>query len=205
MRPSGSRNGRIKFGTESSGGFRNCVVSNCTFRSCKGLALEEVDGGTMEDISVTNLTMVDVARYAIYITTGTRNRGGDVRHPSRCRNILISNVIADNVDEENGIQVTGIPGHPIEGVLLENIRLISKGGGTAQDATWGKKELGTGYPEPSPIPVYGIYVQHVQTWNWPTSARVLRLRMHGRPRSLATWPDWRSITSSRRWRRTSPP
>jgi polygalacturonase len=44
MKPAGG-NGRIKFGTESSGGFRNCTVANCTFRSCKGLALEEVDGG----------------------------------------------------------------------------------------------------------------------------------------------------------------
>jgi polygalacturonase len=30
--------GRIKFGTESSGGFRNVTIANCTFRSCRGLA-----------------------------------------------------------------------------------------------------------------------------------------------------------------------
>ena len=41
MKPSKGRCGRIKFGTESSGGFRNCTVANCTFRSCRGLALEE--------------------------------------------------------------------------------------------------------------------------------------------------------------------
>ena len=33
MKPSRGHNGRIKFGTESSGGFRNCTVANCTFRS----------------------------------------------------------------------------------------------------------------------------------------------------------------------------
>ena len=70
MKPSADGNGRIKFGTESSGGFRNCTVSNCTFRSCKGLALEEVDGGTMENITIDNLTMMDVVTYAIYIVTG---------------------------------------------------------------------------------------------------------------------------------------
>jgi polygalacturonase len=159
--PAGRKNGRIKFGTESSGGFRNCVVSNCTFRCSFGLALEEVDGGTMEDISVDNLTMVDVFG-AIYLTTGSRDRGGDVRHPSRCRNISISNVIADGVDRRSGIQITGIPGHPIEDVRLQNIRLVSAGGGTAADAARPASELGSHYPDPKPLPVYGLFVRHVK-------------------------------------------
>ena len=75
MKPSRQRTGRIKFGTESSGGFRNVTVANCTFRGCHGLALEEVDGGIMENITINNLTMMDVAYYPIYITTGRRNRG----------------------------------------------------------------------------------------------------------------------------------
>ena len=90
MKPSRGHNGRIKFGTESSGGFRNCTVANCTFRSCKGLALEEVDGGIMENISINNLTMMDVPDYAIYITTGKRNRAPMIETPSVCRNISIS-------------------------------------------------------------------------------------------------------------------
>src|ERR1017187_10475467 len=54
MKPSRNGTGRIKFGTESSGGFRNCTVANCTFRSCHGLALEEVDGGIMDNITINN-------------------------------------------------------------------------------------------------------------------------------------------------------
>jgi len=50
LRPAKGGTGRIKFGTESSGGFRNCTVANCTFRSCHGIALEEVDGGILENI-----------------------------------------------------------------------------------------------------------------------------------------------------------
>ena len=38
------RNGRIKFGTESNGGFRNITISNCVIEGCRGLALETVDG-----------------------------------------------------------------------------------------------------------------------------------------------------------------
>ena len=83
MKPSRSHNGRIKFGTESSGGFRNCTVANCTFRSCRGLALEEVDGGIMDNITINNLTMMDVPDYAIYITTGKRNRTPNLTTISR--------------------------------------------------------------------------------------------------------------------------
>jgi polygalacturonase len=164
MKPSKQQNGRIKFGTESSGGFRNCTVANCTFRSCRGLALEEVDGGIMENITINNLTMVDVPDYAIYITTGKRNRTPNLTTNSRARNILISNVIADGVGKMSGIQIMGLPEQLLEGIRLENIRLTSKGGGTAVDAALQPKELGTGYPEPRKmgmLPAYGIFARHV--------------------------------------------
>ena len=157
--------GRIKFGTEASGGFRNCAVANCTFRNCRGFALEEVDGGILENITVNNLAMTDVRNYAIYLTTGKRNRAPDVKTHSRMKNILISNVIADGVDKMSGIQIMGLPEQPIEGVRLENIRLISRGGGTEKDAAINLKELGTGYPDPihmGTLPVYGIYARHVK-------------------------------------------
>ena len=168
MKPAKGGYGRIKFGTESSGGFRNCTVANCTFRSCHGLALEEVDGGLMENITINNLSMMDVRDYAIYITTGKRNRTPNLTTNcpgSRARNILISNVIADGVDKMSGIQISGLPEKPVEGVRLENIRLTSKGGGTAEDAARNPKELGTGYPEPDKIgilPAYGIFARHVK-------------------------------------------
>jgi polygalacturonase len=156
-------NGRIKFGTESNGGFRNVTVANCTFRGCKGLALEEVDGGILENITINNLAMMDVVGYPIYITTGNRDRGPDVIAPSIARNIFISNVIATGVDPASGIQITGIPGQPIEGVRLENIRLVFKGGGTREQAGRVPKELGTRYPEPSGVmPAYGLFARHVR-------------------------------------------
>ncbi len=161
----GSGYGRIKFGTEATGGFRNCAISNCSFRNCKGFALEEVDGGILENITVTNLTMTNVGDYAIYLTLGKRNRSPDTTKPSRMRNILISNVIADGVSKMSGIQIMGLPGQPIVGVTLQNIRLTSKGGGTAEDAAIVPKELGGGYPEPGSIgtlPAYGIFARHVR-------------------------------------------
>jgi len=165
MKPSRTKNGRIKFGTEANGGFRNVTVANCTFRGCRGLALEEVDGGIMENITINNITMMDVAAYPIYITTGKRNRGPNVTQPSRARRIIISNVIATGVEPMSGIQITGLPGQPIEGVRLENIWIEFKGGGTKEDAARVPKELGTGYPEPRNLgimPAYGLFARHVR-------------------------------------------
>jgi polygalacturonase len=165
MRPSTNGTGRIKFGTESSGGFRNCTVANCTFRSCRGLALEEVDGGIMENITINNLAMMDVRDYAIYITTGKRNRTPGLTTNSRAKNILISNVIADGVDKMSGIQIMGLPGQPLEGIRLDNIRLASNGGGTNLGVAYVPKELGTNYPEPEklgPMPAYGLFARHVK-------------------------------------------
>jgi len=170
MQPSESTNrtGRIKFGTEASGGFRNCTVANCTFRNCRGLTLEEVDGGIMENITINNLTMMDVAQYPIYITTGNRNRGGNVTAPSRMKNILISNVIATGIDPMSGIQITGLPGQPIENVRLQNIRLEFNGGGAKTNATLVPPELANvreRYPEPNRVgfmPAYGVFARHVK-------------------------------------------
>jgi polygalacturonase len=165
MKPSRQRTGRIKFGTEANGGFRNCTVANCTFRQCRGLALEEVDGGILENITINNLSMMDVAQYPIYITTGMRNRGPGVTKPGKLRNILISNVIATGIEPMSGIQITGVPGADIEGVRLENIHLIFNGGGTRENAERVAPELGTGYPEPNKLgvmPAYGLFARHVR-------------------------------------------
>ena len=165
MKPRPGGQGRIKFGTESSGGFRNCTVANCTFRACKGLALEEVDGGILENITINNISMMDVVNYPIYITTGKRNRSPGLTNVSRIKNILISNIVATGIDRSSGIQINGLPEHPIEGVRLENIRLIYKGGGTREQAGNVFKELGTGYPEPRAsdiMPAYGLFARHVK-------------------------------------------
>lgn len=165
MKPSRVKNGRIKFGTESNGGFRNVTVANCTFRQCRGLALEEVDGGIMENITINNLTMMEVAHYPIYITLGRRNRGPEGTPVGKVRNILISNVIATGIEPMSGIQITGLPGYDVEGVRLENIRLVFNGGGTKAQADHMPPELDKGYPEPSKVgvmPAYGVFARHVR-------------------------------------------
>jgi hypothetical protein len=141
------------------------TVANCTFRDCRGLALEEVDGGILENITINNLTMMDLNSYPVYITTGNRNRGPNVTAPSRIKNILISNVIATGVPVSSGIEIMGLPEQPIENIRLENIRLVFNGGGTNMGVAYLPKELGTNYPEPGRIgimPSYGLFARHVK-------------------------------------------
>ena len=162
----GWSSGRIKFGTESNGGFKNCVVSNCTFRSCNGFALEEVDGGFMENIIATNITMEHVSHYPIYVTLGARNRGPkETTTTGGAKNIFISNVIATDVDSLSGIQITGTPDYNVENVQLENILIVYRGGGTKEQGERAFPELGKGYPEPSLLgvnPAYGLFARHVK-------------------------------------------
>ena len=162
----GWSNGRIKFGTESNGGFRNCVVSNCVFKNSNGLALEEVDGGIMENIIISNIVMEDISHYPIYITLGRRNRGPKATTSmGRVKNIQISNVIVMNADVMSGIQITGTPGYMVEDVVLKDIKISYKGGGTMEQGQKVFPELERGYPEPFLLrmnPAYGLFVRHVK-------------------------------------------
>ncbi|MFC4144623.1 glycoside hydrolase family 28 protein [Pedobacter mendelii] len=162
----GWSNGRIKFGTESNGGFRNCVVSNCVFKNSNGLALEQVDGGIMDNIIISNVIMTDVSHYPIYITLGKRNRGPkNTTGMGIVKNILISNIRVDNADSLSGIQITGVPGYYVENIQLRDVYINYKGGGNKNDAKRIFPELDGRYPEPFLLgvnPAYGLFVRHVK-------------------------------------------
>ncbi|HEX2851892.1 MAG TPA: glycosyl hydrolase family 28-related protein [Opitutaceae bacterium] len=124
--------GRIKFGTESNGGFKNITISNCVFDRSRGLALETVDGGPIEDITITNITMRDVSNSPIFLRLGNRARGPEGTPVATMRRITISNIVASNVDPRYPIIIAGLPGHPIEDVRLSDIRVDYRGGITME-------------------------------------------------------------------------
>ena len=157
--------GRIKLGTESNGGFRNISISNCIFDRSRGLALETVDGGVMEDISITNITMREVTTSPIFIRLGARQRAPEGTPVGAVRRILISNIVAYDVEPRFASIIAGLPGHPIEDITLSNIRIVYRGGGTAADAALQPPENENAYPEPSMFgttPAYGLFVRHAK-------------------------------------------
>lgn len=157
--------GRIKFGTESSGGFKNITISNSVFDYCRGLALETVDGGHLEDVTISNVTMRDIANSPIFLRLGSRLRSPEGTPVGVLRRINITNFIVYNADPRYGSIISGIPDHDIEDVRLSNIRIYYKGGGTKEDAALVPAEDEKGYPEPrmfGEIPAYGFFIRHVK-------------------------------------------
>jgi polygalacturonase len=157
--------GRLKFGTESNGGFKNITVSNLVFDHCRGLALETVDGGLLEDVSITNITMRDVTNSPLFLRLGRRMRGPAGTAVGQLRRVNISNIVAYNADPRYASIIAGIPGHPIEDVRLSNIRIFYRGGGRKELADLQPPERETNYPEPSmfgEIPAYGFFIRHAK-------------------------------------------
>jgi polygalacturonase len=140
--------GRIKFGTESAGGFRNITISNCVFEGCQGLALETVDGALLEDVTVTNISMRDIMSAPIFMRLGRRLRAPEGRAIGTLKRIIINNVVCSNSVAALGSIISGIPGHHIEDVKISNVQIQHQGGGTKQDAAYQPIEAEDIYPEP---------------------------------------------------------
>jgi polygalacturonase len=143
------RTGRIKFGTESNGGFRNITISNCVFEGCQGLALESVDGAILEDITVTNISMRDIISAPIFLRLGNRMRGPDEAQVGTLKRVIISNLVCSNCVSNLGSIISGIPGYAVEDVKISNIQILHQGGGTKEDAAYQPPEYEDMYPEPT--------------------------------------------------------
>ncbi len=157
--------GRIKFGTESNGGFKNITISNVVFVHCRGLAIETVDGGYIEDVSISNITMRDITTAPIFIRLGKRQRAPVGTPVGAIRRVNISNVVVSDADSHYASIIAGLAESAIEDVRLSNIRIHYKGGGTKEDALRVVPENEKSYPEPSmfgTIPAYGFYVRHAK-------------------------------------------
>ena len=163
-RPYGT--GRIKFGTESNGGFINVAVSNCVFEGCHGYALETVDGALLEDFAITNTTMRELACGPLFLRLGARLRGPkESTQVGTLRRVLISNIVCHNAPANQASIISGIPGHAIEDLKLSDIYVETLGGGTAEQSATQVPELIDGYPEPGRFgvtPSSGFFLRHVR-------------------------------------------
>jgi len=159
-----NRTGRIKFGTESNGGFINITISNCTFDDCQGLAIETVDGGRIEDVTIDNITMRHIVSVPIFIRLGARSRG-PFAQDGVIRRINISNITCQDNASRYACVISGIPGHPIEDLRFSNIKLDYPADRKQRDADAKPPENEKMYPEPTmfrAMPVYGFFLRHVK-------------------------------------------
>lgn len=175
----------IKCGTGSMMGFKNITISNCVIYKASednrrhwkdkfpwmgitsdktviaGIALECVDGGEMEQISIMNITMKDV-QTPIFIRAGDRKRVSPDKI-STIKNIQISQIMAVS-ESLLASSITGIPESRIENVSISQVKIISPGG-TNQEYQPSVPEKRAGYPENrmfgNILPASGFYVRHV--------------------------------------------
>lgn len=168
----------LKFGTQSLGGFRNVSISNCACYDCwlGGLKILTVDGGDLEDLTISNLSMHNVMS-PIFFRRGNRGQDygfAEVQKPrpvAKLKNVLISGLRAtvmagDDRRNHMTMGIAGIPGHPVENVVLENIHVTFPGGGTLEEARRTNiPERESAYPGHQMfgvLPAYGLYMRHAR-------------------------------------------
>ncbi|MDN3546944.1 glycoside hydrolase family 28 protein [Mucilaginibacter aquaedulcis] len=175
----------FKLGTASFGGFKDIKVRDIqvydTYRSA--IAIESVDGAVIENIDIRNVTAKNTGN-ALFIRLGKRQKNIPA---GKLTGIYIANVnvqipvtkpdagysmegppslFAHNIFPAS---IAGIPGHPVQGVKLNNINITYGGGASKKVAYFPLDSLSAipekiaDYPEFSmfgELPAWGFYVRH---------------------------------------------
>ena len=184
----------VKFGTASWGGFKHITVRNIrvrdTFRAA--LALECVDGGAREDELVENVDATNTGN-PIFIRLG--HRGGTA--PGTLRNVTVRNVFVEmpfgipdieydlrgpgfSVNNPRPSSITGIPGHQVENITLENVEIVYPSRASKGIYYYPLSQIRQvpeqikSYPEFSmfgELPAWGFYIRHA------SGIRMLNVRL----------------------------
>jgi hypothetical protein len=174
----------IKMGTDSTGGFTDVAITNCSIvsprsskviyghqRGISGISLELVDGGRMDRIAVSNVT-IDGVEVPLFVRLGNRGKGfvlddstPEQKRPiGTLRNVSFANVVATRAGK-TGCSVVGLPGHAVENVSFSNVTIRSEGGGRRDWAAKPIRERAADYPEATmfgKLPAHGLYCRHVR-------------------------------------------
>lgn len=174
-----SRCNAIKMGTESNGGFKNIAISNCVIKpsdkvappffglngGISAISLEIVDGGTMQGIAISNIT-INGTESPLFIRLGNRARSYskevDITNTGVIKDVMIDHVIIRNTGS-TGCSITGMPDSPVTGVRLSNISYEQAGGCDLSQVAELIPEKEKDYPEATmfgTLPAYGFFIRH---------------------------------------------
>ncbi|MEW6507650.1 MAG: glycosyl hydrolase family 28 protein [Bacteroidota bacterium] len=174
----------IKLGTESHGGFRNISISNIVVKpsadtepifghpkGISGITLGMVDGGIIEGVSISNVR-IEGTHVPIYMRLGNRARKFFDDQPAPgvgiFKDVMISNIMATDVQSSIGCSITGIPNHYVHNVSLSNISIEFPGGGLVEDEKKIVPEFEGHYPESTKwgtLPSFGFFIRHAKNIN----------------------------------------
>lgn len=173
------RQGRIKCGTESNGGFRNITITGNVIEDSKGIALETSDGALLEDIAITGNTMRDIMDAPLFLRLNRRNRNPkETLRPGTLRRVVIANLVSHNSVASTASIFSGIPENLIEDVKVSNCYFGHEGLPQKMRVHWGAEmqpmpdwktivvpENAEAYPELlqfGPTPCHGFFVRHLK-------------------------------------------
>jgi len=194
----GSNCNFIKFGM-SKVGFKNIAITNCVLKPAaesnfrfwekktesvtdsitglNGIALEIVDGGIMDQITISNITMIGIQTPIFIRLQQGRPRCKECREKpvGSLKNVLISNIVA-TARSRIASSITGIPGHYVENIVIRDMIVNCMGGGTIDDVNREIPERESAYPDNwmfyttlpdlslrhAALPAYGMYVRHAK-------------------------------------------
>lgn len=167
----------LKLGTESTGGFRNILFSDCVVSPTRiepvngepgghsGIDIIMTDGGDLENVSFDHI-VIDGAWTPVQIRLDDRGRGlrlGEPKRPvGRLRGVRITNLLARG-GHTHCSSVTGIPARAVEDVTLAGWQIEAA---ARRERFAGAVPEAVGrYPQPNmfgPLPASGLYCRHVR-------------------------------------------
>lgn len=157
--------GRIKLGTESVGGFRNIIIRNCELEFCRGVALETVDGGNLEGVTISNMKMREIHDGPLFFRLGARLRGPHRTTAGSFRSVIVDGLDCRAANCDVPAIISGIPGHMIEGVVLKNVNFVQQGGDARRAPAFTPPELVSNYPEAGmfgkKLPARAVFARHL--------------------------------------------
>jgi len=176
----------VKLGTETNGGFRNINIHGIVVKpsadqkekffgqwiGTSALSLEIVDGGIMENVSVSDMTVTGTES-PIFVRLGHRGRGWmpnqKIETVGQIRGIYINNVRVRDAGRY-GCSITGLPHHPVEDIHVSNVSIHHRGGINTDSIARIKRaiqdEKTADYPEATmwgSLPAQGFYVRHARS------------------------------------------
>ncbi|MEX0611494.1 MAG: alpha-glucuronidase family glycosyl hydrolase [Pirellulales bacterium] len=160
----------LQFGTETVGDFRNIRFENIriVIAGKAGISVTSNDGSVIDNVHFKDITMEktfvpifikvsDVGR----VPKGTYQRGA-------IRNVTLEDITStDGRAPMRGSDmpcvIWGKPQSPIENIEFKNVRLIVKGGRSAEEPTLSPRENDERFPQDvGALPAYAAYVRHVK-------------------------------------------
>ncbi|MGB3800603.1 MAG: glycosyl hydrolase family 28 protein [Lewinella sp.] len=155
----------IKLGTDGLGSFTGFEFYDLTLINAfaqTAIVLESMDGAVIDDIDIHDCEIRNCGQ-AIFVLLADRGRTVPGRQPriGSISNVSFRNIRGDDFTQQFPSIITGIPGHNLQNITLENVNLRVRGGIRSGDQA--VMEYDGTYPEGNKFGntgAHGYFVRH---------------------------------------------